>query len=322
MIAQSSFDDDDVSSIDHIIIQVTGTAVCGTDLCILDGYVPQMEYGDVLGHEYIGHVVHSNTDLAIFERGDRVVVPAGIFNFPEYRDLFNRDPDTAKYHIRVQPVDYSLMKIPPMLSDEQILLLADIYPAARMAIENAEIGCGDIVAVHGSGIMSQMIIQYAWMRGAKRVIVLDHNPKGLRLAQQARGTEIVDLAEQDSCTALLTMTGKGPDCYIETTDLQDTTRRGLQDIINCCRIGGRIALPASYRSHMDKIPIGAALGKKLTLKIGRAKNHKSLSQLLAQIEDGYLDVSFIHTLFPQDEVPYIYELPTGKNIIFLSRITA
>ena len=299
---------------DDVLIQVTGTTVCGAEVYILEGYVPQIEYGDVTGHEYLGNIIQCHSDIGLFQAGDRVVIPLDLSQIPKFRTIYGMDGSAAEDYIKVRFDDHSLFKIPHALSEDQILLLADLYPAARMAIDNANIRPGDTVAIWGCGVLGQIAVQYAWLMGAHRVIAIDPDPEKLELAQQVRKTEILDALEWDIPRKLREMTNnKGPDCCIDTVgpSCRDHT---LQMIIDSCRSGGNISVPAAYRDHLNAIPIGATLNKKITIKIGKFRLQKNISQILEQIEDGYLDPFFIQILFPQPEEKfYIYDISKGNN---------
>ena len=232
------------------IVQITSTAICGSDLHLYDGYQPTMERGDILGHEPMGVVVEVGSQVTKLKKGDRVVVPfviacgqcffckkglfaacdtsnpnkemaakvmgqspAGLFGFSHLLGGFAGGQ--AEY-LRVPFADVGPIKIESDLPDEKVLFLSDIFPTGYMAAENAEIEPGDTVAVWGCGPVAQMAIQSAWMLGAGRVIVIDRVPERLMLAQTAGRAETIDFSKVDVYDALMELThGRGPDRCID-----------------------------------------------------------------------------------------------------------
>lgn len=240
-----------------IILKVTSSAICGSDLHLLDGYVPMMKEGDILGHEFMGEVVEIGGSVTRHRIGDRVVTPfviaCGHCFFCE-RQLFaacdNTNPDAEKNarlngfsgagmfgyshlyggyaggqaeYVRVPQADHGPIRVEAGLRDDQVLFLSDILPTGWMAAENANIQPGDTVAVWGAGPVGQMAIQSAWLMGAGRVIVIDRVPERLAMAQQYGRAEVIDNSEDDDevFDRLAQMTqGRGPDCCIDAVGLE------------------------------------------------------------------------------------------------------
>jgi threonine dehydrogenase-like Zn-dependent dehydrogenase len=237
------------------IIKVTTTAICGSDLHLLDGYIPTMEEGDVLGHEFMGEVVEVGGAVSNLAVGDRVVVPftiaCGNCFFCE-RDLWslcdNSNPNAnqaetlyghsasglfgyshmfggyaggqAEY-VRVPFADVGPVKIPDGIPDEKVIFLSDIFPTGYMAAENCDIHPGDTVAIWGCGPVGQFAIKSAFMLGAERVIAIDTVPERLRMAREEGGAETLDFRNVDILGALEEMTGgMGPDSCIDAVGLE------------------------------------------------------------------------------------------------------
>jgi threonine dehydrogenase-like Zn-dependent dehydrogenase len=233
-----------------VIIKVTSCAICGSDLHLLDGYMPTMERGDVLGHETMGEVVEVGKAHTKFKVGDRVVVPFNIscgecfFCRRKLYSLCDRSNPNAEMarrvmghspaglfgyshlvggywggqaeYLRVPFADVGPIKVPDGLDDEQVLFLSDIFPTGYMAAENAEIEAGDTVAIWGCGPVGQMAIQSAWMLGAGRVIAIDKVPERLQMARTIGRAETLDFSNSDIYDALMAMTnGRGPDRCID-----------------------------------------------------------------------------------------------------------
>jgi threonine dehydrogenase-like Zn-dependent dehydrogenase len=232
------------------VIRVTATAICGSDLHLLDGVVPMMKEGDILGHEFMGEVVETGSSVTRLKKGDRVVVPftisCGQCWFCE-RELYslcdttNRTADNAKEamghapaglfgyshltggyaggqaeYVRVPHADVGPIKVESSLSDERVLFLSDIFPTGYMAAENAIREKGDTVVVWGCGPVGLFAIRSAWMLGAGRVIAVDDVPERLALAKSYGEAEVIDASKTDVKEALNEMVGpRGPDAGID-----------------------------------------------------------------------------------------------------------
>lgn len=237
------------------IIQVTSTAICGSDLHLYDAVIPTMERGDILGHEFMGEVVETGRSVKRLRVGDRVVVPftisCGRCFFCE-RALWslcdNSNPNAwmveAAYgytpsalfgyshmlggyaggqaeYVRVPFADVGPMKVPDHLEDEQVLFLTDIFPTGYMAAENCNIQPGDTVAVWGCGPVGLMAMKSAFLLGAERVIAIDEIPERLLAAERWCNAETLNFREVRIAEALREMTGgRGPDACIDAVGME------------------------------------------------------------------------------------------------------
>jgi threonine dehydrogenase-like Zn-dependent dehydrogenase len=237
------------------IVKITSTAICGSDLHLYNGYIPTMQQGDVLGHEFMGEVVETGREVTQVQRGDRVVVPFTIacgHCFFCQRELWslcdNSNPNAwmaeklygaspsglfgyshmlggyaggqAEY-ARVPFANVGPLKIPDSLSDEQVLFLSDIFPTGYMAADNCHIQPGDLVAVWGCGPVGQFAIKSAYLLGAERVIAIDRVRERLHMAQEHGGAQILNYDEVDVLEALKELTGgRGPDACIDAVGLE------------------------------------------------------------------------------------------------------
>src|SRR5437868_9456499 len=237
------------------IVKITSTAICGSDLHLYDGFVPTMEKGDILGHEFMGEVVELGSGVKNLKVGDRVVVPFPISCgncFFCKQELFslceNTNPNAAEAELlwghspaglfgyshllggyaggqaeyaRVPFADVGHVKVPEGMPDEQALFLSDILPTGYMAAENCDIKAGDTVAVWGCGPVGQFAIRSAFMLGANRVIAIDRFSERLELARRANA-ETIDYEEEDDIVECLKeMTGGlGPDACIDAVGLE------------------------------------------------------------------------------------------------------
>lgn len=250
-----------------IVIKVTACAICGSDLHLMNGYMPTMEAGDVLGHETMGEVVEVGREHTKFKIGDRVVVPfnlacgqcffckkslfslcdrsnrnaekaakvmgqspSGLFG---YSHMLGGYPGGQAEYLRVPYADVGPIKVPDGLDDEQVLFLSDIFPTGYMAAENAEIEQGDTVAVWGCGPVGQFAIQSAWMFGAGRVIAIDKVPERLAMAREHGRAETLDYSEVKVFDALMEMTkGRGPDRCIDCVGLEADATASFDSMID------------------------------------------------------------------------------------------
>jgi threonine dehydrogenase-like Zn-dependent dehydrogenase len=236
------------------IVKITSTAICGSDLHLYDGYIPTLQGGDILGHEFMGEVVEVGPGVNNLKVGDRVVVPftiacgncffcqrqlwslcdnsnpnaamaeklygyspSGLFG---YSHMFGGYAGGQAEYARVPYADVGPIKIPDGLPDEQVLFLSDIFPTGYMAAENCNIQPGDVVAIWGCGPVGQFAIRSAIMLGAERVIAIDRYPERLAMAQSG-GAEVLNYDEADVLEALKELTGgRGPDSVIDAVGME------------------------------------------------------------------------------------------------------
>lgn len=257
------------------IIKVTACAICGSDVHLYNGIMPDMHEGDVMGHETMGEVVEVGKDNAALKVGDRVVVPftiscgecffcrrgfysgcersnpdpdkvrklwgnspAGLFG---YTHLLGGYPGGQAEYLRVPFADFGPIKVPSGLSDEQVLFLSDIFPTGYMAAEFCGIRRGDTIAVWGCGPVGQMAIRCAFLMGAERVIAIDSVPARLSLAATAGATTLHYL-EEDIYDRIMDLTGgRGADACIDA-------------------VGTEADPAASWDSRLDRIKVATFMG--------------------------------------------------------------
>jgi threonine dehydrogenase-like Zn-dependent dehydrogenase len=239
------------------IVRITSTAICGSDLHLYGGFVPTMEQGDIMGHEFMGEVVEvgPNVDRNKLKVGDRVVVPFTIAcgncffckrelwslcdnSNPNYwiaEEMMGYSPSglfgythmmggyaggQAQY-VRVPYADVGPLKIPAGIPDDKVLFLSDIFPTGYFGAVNADIKPGDTVAVWGCGPVGQFAIRSAFMLGAERVIAIDRFDYRLRMAEQGRAETINYEEVDDVIQTIKDMTGNiGPDSCIDAVGME------------------------------------------------------------------------------------------------------
>jgi threonine dehydrogenase-like Zn-dependent dehydrogenase len=350
------------------IVRITSTAICGSDLHLYNGFVPMMQSGDILGHEFMGEVVEVGREVKNLKVGDRVVVPfpiacgacwscqKGLWSTCENSNpnawmaeklwgdspsgLFGYSHLTGGFaggqaeYARVPFADIGPLKIENGLADEQVLFLTDIFPTGYMGAEMCNIQPGDTIAVWGCGPVGQFAIASAYLLGAERVIAIDRFPYRLQMAREQAGAEVLNYEEVNVLDALKEMTGgRGPDACIDAVGLEahghgvvyayDRAKQAvmsqtgrpiaLREAIMACRNGGTVSVIGVYGGFIDKFPMGAVLNRSLTIKAGQCHVHRYLKPLLAHIERGDIDPSFVitHTM-RIDEAPHGYEIFNNK----------
>jgi threonine dehydrogenase-like Zn-dependent dehydrogenase len=238
---------------------------------------------------------------------------SGLFG---YTHLFGGYSGGQAQYVRVPFADVGPMKIPEELTDEQVLFLTDIFPTGYMAAENCNIRPGDTVAVWGCGPVAQFAIQSAYMLGAERVIAIDRIPERLQMAREKSRAITLNYEETNVLEELMDMTGgRGPDSCIDAVGMEahgaglsymyDRAKQSmlmendrpivLREAIVACRKGGTVSIPGVYTGLIDKFPLGIAMNKSLTFKMGQTHVHKYLKPLLKRVQDGDIDPTFVIT---------------------------
>ena len=351
------------------IVRVTSTAICGSDLHLYNGFNLTMEPGDILGHEFMGEVVEVGRDVRRVRVGDRVVVPfpiscgrcekcrrglystcensnpnawmaekllghssAGMFGYSHLTGGFAGGQ--AEY-ARVPFADVGPFKVPPELSDEQVLFLSDILPTGYMGAEMCGIRPGDTVAVWGCGPVGQFAIVSAYLLGAEKVIAIDRFPYRLQMAREKAGAVTVNYEEVDSVLDVLEdlTGGRGPDHCIDAVGTEghshglqyvhDRAKQmmriqmdrpiALREAILACAPGGTVSVIGVYLGFVDKFPMNAVMNKSLTIRSGQCHVHRYMQPLLERIQRGELDPTFVIThRMALDEAAEGYEIFNDK----------
>lgn len=351
------------------IVRVTACAICGSDLHLFDGYMPGMEHGDIMGHEFMGEVVEVGRGNTALKPGDRVVVPftiicgecdqcrRGNFSVCERSNrnaemaakafghptagLFGYTHLTGGYaggqaeYVRVPMADRTHIRVPPQLSDEQVLFLGDILPTGWQAAVQCEIEPTDTVAVWGAGPVGQMAVRSAVLLGARQVICIDAVPERLAMAR-AGGAVAVDFSQEDVAERLRDLTdGKGPEKCIdavgmeahapsETLSVLERAKHAmgaasdqthvLKEMILACRPAGILSVPGVYSGMLDKVPMGPSMNKGLTWRMGQTHVNRWTDELLRHIDSGAFDPSFVIThRAPLAEGPDMYKTFRDKR---------
>jgi threonine dehydrogenase-like Zn-dependent dehydrogenase len=242
---------------DDILLRVTATAICGSDLHIYRGKIPMVKDGDILGHEFMGVVEDAGRGVTNLRRGDRVVIPfviacghcfycskslfaacettndgrgailnkktatpgAALFG---YSHLYGGVPGGQAEFVRVPKANVGPLKVPEGLGDEQVLFLSDILPTGYQAAKNAQLGPGSSVAIFGAGPVGLMSALSARFLGAEKIFMIDHHPYRLRFAQETYGVIPINFdKDEDPAEIILKATADhGVDATIDAVGFE------------------------------------------------------------------------------------------------------
>ena len=345
------------------IVRLTASAICGTDLHFIRGTLPGMKKGTVLGHEGVGIIEELGPAVRNFHAGDRVVIASTIAcgncsycrsgYYSQCDEANPNGPDTAFFggpepsggfpglqaeRARVPYANIGLIKLPDEISDDQAILLSDIFPTGYMAAENAEIAQGNTVVVFGCGPVGQFAIASAHLLGAGRVFAVDQVPSRLEMAR-AQGAEVIDFSEEDPVETLKSLTGGiGPDRAIDAVGMdaerphagpaaQKLAREGkdreldeelareapeqnpqgdnwhpgdapsmaLQWAVESLAKAGTLSIIGVYGMANRTFPIGAAMNKNLTIKMGNCNHRRYIPKLIELVMARAIDPAQILT---------------------------
>jgi threonine dehydrogenase-like Zn-dependent dehydrogenase len=258
---------------------------------------------------------------------------AGLFG---YSHLTGGYPGGQAEYLRVPFADTTVQKVPDGIPDEKLLFLSDIFPTGWQAAGQADIQPTDAVAIWGCGPVGQMTIRSAILLGAEQVVAIDCLPERLEMAEAA-GAITINFETENVVERLNELTGgEGPEKCIDcigteshvTPALPDTIYdrakqiflaendrpHVLREMIYVCRPGGLISIPGVYGGLVDKIPMGAAMNKGLTFRMGQTHVQRWTADLLRRIEEEQIDPSFVITHeVPLDKGPEMYRVFRDKQ---------
>jgi len=346
------------------IVRLTTSAICGTDLHIVRGTMPGMKPGTILGHEGVGIVEELGKDVRNFKRGDRVVIGstigcgycsycrAGYYAQCETMNPSGKPGATAFFggppisaggldglqaeFARIPFASVGMVKLPDQVSDDQAILLSDIFPTGWQAAEMADVCAGRTVAVFGCGPVGQFVIASLKLMGAGRIFAIDTIESRLEMARE-QGAEIIDFSKEDPVTALKQLTGGiGPDRVIDAVGIDATKpdkgpalktqainqglfkeevrriapkqnpRRGnwepgnapslaLAWCVESVAKAGTMSIIGVYPDLAKTFPIGMAMGKNLTIRMGNCNHRRYIPKLVELVRTGAIDPSMVLT---------------------------
>lgn len=250
--------DPGLEAADDIILRVTATAICGSDLHLYRGKIPGTSHGDIFGHEFMGEVVEAGRDVTAVQKGDRVVIPfviacgdcffcrlqeyaacettnpgrgailnkkqitspAALFGFSK---LYGGVPGGQAEYVRVPKANTGPFKVPQVLADDQVLFLSDILPTAWQAVKNAQVTKGSSLAIFGAGPVGLLTAACARLQGAEKIFMVDHHPYRLAFAQERYDVIPINFDENDDPAAFIienTANHRGVDAVIDAVGFE------------------------------------------------------------------------------------------------------
>ena len=325
---------------DDIIVRITTTAICGSDLHIYRGSMPTHK-DFVIGHEPMGIVEEVGPSVTKVKKGDRVVIPFNVScgecfycqndlesqcdnsndnpavdsgGYLGYTERYGNYPGGQAELLRVPYGNFMPFVIPESceLEDESLLFLSDVLPTAYWSVENSGMKSGDTVAVLGSGPVGLMVQKFAWMKGAKRVIAVDHLPYRLQHAVKMNKVEAFNFEDFDDMGAhIKELTNGGADIVIDCVGmdgklstfekveqklkLQGGTLSAVDFALNSVRKFGTIQLTGVYGALYNMFPLGNIFERNITLKMGQAPVIHYMPKLYKMIMNGEFDPKEIIT---------------------------
>lgn len=336
------------------IVRLTATAICGTDLHMIRGTFPGMVPGTILGHEGVGVVEEVGANVRNLNKGDRVVIPSTIAcGYCSYcRSGYYSQCDVANpngaasgtvffggpqpsgpinglqaEYARIPFASTGLVKLPKSVTDDEAILLSDIFPTAYFGAELAEITPGDTVAIFGCGPVGQFAIKSAQLLGAGRIFAIDTIPSRLQMAK-ALGAEIIDFNLEDPVESLQSLTGgTGVDRAIDAVGVDavaptqgkaaqkaqaqmqqfqqqlheiapqinpqngnwhpgNAPSQSLEWAVQALAKAGTLSIIGVYPLTHKFFPIGMAMNKNLTVKMGNCNHRKYIPKLVDIVQSG------------------------------------
>ena len=319
--------DPEIESPSDVIVRVTLTAVCGSDLHVYRCRDKGQTVGTVMGHEFIGEIVEMGEQVTRFEEGDRVMCPfttscgecffckAGLTCRCVNGQLFGWISAGKGLHggqaelVRVPLADSTLMRIPDDVSDEEGLLLCDILPTGYFCAEMAGIDRSGVYALFGCGPVGLLALMNARELGAERIFAYD--PIDYRLAFAAGlGAETIDPGEVGPADAIRRVTdGRGADATLDAVGSQESLRMAFESI----RPGGTMAVIGVQGDYAFPVPMDETYNKNLTYRVGRCPARHYMELLLPLVQEKRLPITSIIThRMPLEEGVEAYRIFEGK----------
>lgn len=345
------------------VVRITRSAICGTDLHFVRGTFAGMKPGTVLGHEAIGVVEETGREVRNFSPGNRVVIPstiacgscgycrAGYYAQCDNANPHGREAGTAFYggpestgpfnglqaeYVRVPYAHTNLVAIPPGVSDDQAIMVSDIFPTGWFGARLAEVGPGDLVAIFGAGPVGQLAALSARMQGAGRVMIVDGNADRLEAAR-LQDAETINFNSEHPVTVIKDLTGGiGADRVIDAVGIDaqrpgkgpaaadsgrlseqfsaerqkvvaesgerdgqwvpgDAPSQAQRWAVEAVAKAGTLGVIGVYPPQFDSFPLGLAMNRNLTVRLGNCNHRRYVPALLSRIAAGAADPTTVLT---------------------------
>lgn len=347
-------EDPKIQKKDDIIVRITSTAICGSDLHIYQGALPTRK-GFVIGHEPMGIVEEVGPEVTKVKKGDRIVLPFNVscgdcyyctHDLESMCDNSNGNPHydtgalfgyTERYgnyaggqaeYLRVPYGNFLPLVIPESaeLEDESVLFLSDVLPTAWWSVEHAGVKPGDTVVVLGCGPIGLMTQKFAWMKGAKRVIAVDHVHYRLERAKRMNNVEIIDFTMHANAGAFIhEITAGGAQVVIDCVGmdgkkspaeaiqqklkLQGGTLSAIDIAKDAVSKFGTIMLTGVYGLNYNQFPLGNIFERNVTVKMGQAPVVHLMPMLFEKIKNGEFDPrEIISHVVPLEQASAAYQI--------------
>lgn len=338
------------------IVRITASAICGTDLHMVRGTLPGMKPGTILGHEAVGVVEDVGPQVRNVAKGDRVVIGStiacgacsycrsGYFSQCDDANPGGKQAGTAFFggpaaagafaglqaeYARIPYAHTTMVRLPDRVTDDEAILLSDIFPTGYFGADLAQITPGDTVVVFGCGPVGQFAIASAHHLRAGRVFAVDHHPDRLQAARR-QGAEVIDFSADDPVETIRELThGIGADRVIDAVGVDaerpdkgpakpdraqrkefagevakvapkarpqgerwvpgDAPSQALRWAVECVAKAGTVAIIGVYPESMNVFPLGEAIEKNLTLQMGNCPHRKYIPLLIDLVAAGVVD---------------------------------
>jgi S-(hydroxymethyl)glutathione dehydrogenase/alcohol dehydrogenase len=347
-----------IQKADDIIVKITNTAICGSDLHLIHDMVPNLHQDYIIGHEPMGIVEEVGPDVTKLKKGDKVVVPFNVScgecyyckhdltcmcdnsnphgengGFFGYTETFGGYPGGQAEYLRVPYGNFTPFKVPDdnEVSDDSLVLMADVMGTAYWSVENAGVKPGNTVVVLGCGPVGLLAQKFAWLHGAERVIAVDYIDYRLKHAEEYNKVETVNF-EQHANTGeyIKEITHGGADVVIDCVGmdgkmtpmefvgsglkLQSGSLSGFTIATQAVRKGGMIQVTGVYGGRYNAFPLGDLINRNINLRTGQAPVIPYMPTLYNLMAEGKIDPSDIIThKLSLNDAPHGYDVFDTKT---------
>jgi len=343
---------------DDIIVKLTTTAICGSDLHLIHGMIPNTGKDYIIGHEPMGIVEEVGKDVTKVKKGDRVIIPFNVAcgqcwfcnhelesqcdnandngemgAYFGYSDTTGGYPGGQAEFMRVPYGNFTPFKVPEKseVSDEKLVLLADVVPTAYWSVDNAGVKEGDTVIILGCGPIGLLVQKFAWLKGAKRVIAVDYIDYRLMHAKRTNKVETINFEKHENCGEYLKeITHGGADVVIDCVGmdgkmtpleflatglkLQGGAMGAIVMASQAVRKGGTIQITGVYGTRYNAFPLGDIFQRNVNIRTGQAPVIHYMPHLYNLISEGKVDPGDIIThVLPLNEAKHGYDVFDTKR---------